>query len=74
MTAMRRRSGRRPVEIDTRLDTLRAAHRALDQRIAQLLAEGTRDEVELQRLKKQKLALKDRIAHLESDRIPDIIA
>ena len=36
--------------------------------------EGTRDEVELQRLKKQKLALKDRIAHLESDRIPDIIA
>ena len=38
------------------------------------LAEGSRDEVELQRLKKQKLALKDRIAHLESDRIPDIIA
>ena len=36
--------------------------------------EGTRDEVELQRLKKQKLALKDRITHLESDRIPDIIA
>jgi hypothetical protein len=61
-------------EIDTRLDTLRAAHRALDQRIAQLATEGTRDEVELQRLKKQKLALKDRIAHLESDRIPDIIA
>ena len=61
-------------EIDTRLDTLRAAHRALDQRIAQLAGEGTRDEVELQRLKKQKLALKDRIAHLESDRIPDIIA
>jgi hypothetical protein len=61
-------------EIDTRLDTLRAAHRALDQRIAQLASEGTRDEVELQRLKKQKLALKDRIAHLESARIPDIIA
>ncbi len=61
-------------EIDTRLDTLRAAHRAFDQRIAQLAAEGSRDEVELQRLKKQKLALKDRIAHLESDRIPDIIA
>ncbi|MFL5331943.1 MAG: YdcH family protein [Geminicoccaceae bacterium] len=61
-------------EIDTRLDTLRAAHRALDQRIGQLALEGTRDEVELQRLKKQKLALKDRIAHLESDRIPDIIA
>jgi len=61
-------------EIDTRLETLRAAHRALDQRIGQLALESTRDEVELQRLKKQKLALKDRIAHLESDRIPDIIA
>lgn len=66
----------RPVrtEIDTRLDTLRAAHRALDDRIAQLAVQAPRDEVELQRLKKQKLALKDRIAHLESDRIPDIIA
>ena len=61
-------------EIDTRLETLRAAHRALDQRIMQLATGGTRDEVELQRLKKQKLALKDRILHLESDRIPDIIA
>ncbi len=61
-------------EIDTRLDTLRAAHRALDDRIAQLAAQTPRDEVELQRLKKQKLALKDRIVHLESDRIPDIIA
>ena len=61
-------------DFDTRLETLRAAHRALDQRIAELAALGTRDEVELQRLKKQKLALKDRIAHLESDRIPDIIA
>ena len=61
-------------EIDTRLETLRAAHRALDHRIMQLATGGTRDEVELQRLKKQKLALKDRIPHLESDRIPDIIA
>ena len=61
-------------EIDTRLETLRAAHRALNQRIGQLALEGARDEVELQRLKKQKLALKDRILHLESDRIPDIIA
>jgi hypothetical protein len=66
----------RPVrtEIDTRLDTLRAAHRALDERITQLANQGPRDELELQRLKKQKLALKDRITHLESDRIPDIIA
>lgn len=63
-----------PTDIDTRLETLRAAHRALDERIKQLAAEGTADLVELQRLKKQKLALKDRIAFLERQRIPDIIA
>jgi hypothetical protein len=63
-----------PIEIDTRLSSLRAAHRALDDRIEQLLAEGHKNQIEIQRLKKQKLALKDRIAHLESDRIPDIIA
>jgi hypothetical protein len=61
-------------EIDTRLATLRAAHRALDERIAQLSAEGFQDQLELQRLKKQKLALKDRITYLENARIPDIIA
>ncbi len=64
----------RPLEIDTRLESLRATHRGLDERIAQLISDGHQDQVELQRLKKQKLALKDRIAHLESDRIPDIIA
>jgi hypothetical protein len=61
-------------EIDTRLATLRAAHRALDDRITQLANEGTDDALELQRLKKQKLALKDRITYLLSARIPDIIA
>lgn len=61
-------------EIDTRLATLRAAHRALDERIAQLSDENMPDLLEIQRLKKQKLALKDRIAYLTSARIPDIIA
>lgn len=63
-----------PTDIDTRLETLRAAHRALDERIKQMVAEGATDMVELQRLKKQKLALKDRIAFLERQRLPDIIA
>jgi hypothetical protein len=61
-------------EIERRLAQLRAAHRALDERIEELVREGYRNQLELQRLKKQKLALRDRIVRLESDRLPDIIA
>lgn len=61
-------------EIEQKLAELRAAHRALDERISQLIEQGFPDQLEVQRLKKQKLALKDRIARLESDRLPDIIA
>ncbi len=62
------------LEIDTQLASLRAAHRALDYRIEQLQADGFLDQVALQRLKRQKLILKDRITQLEHDRLPDIIA
>jgi hypothetical protein len=61
-------------EIERRLAELRAAHRALDERIHVLVQGGFSDQLELQRLKKQKLAMKDRIARLESDLLPDIIA
>jgi hypothetical protein len=61
-------------EIERKLAELRAAHRALDERIQALAQEGRVDQLELQRLKKQKLAMKDRIARLESDLLPDIIA
>ena len=63
-----------PGEIERKLAGLRAAHRVLDHRIAQLVEAGQYDQLELQRMKKQKLALKDRIARLESARLPDIIA
>jgi hypothetical protein len=53
---------------------LRAVHRALDAQIHSLAQDGQVDQLELQRLKKRKLAMKDRIARLESDRLPDIIA
>lgn len=66
--------GADPAAIEQRLSELRAAHRALDARIAQLTKEGFGDQLELQRLKKQKLALRDRIALLERLRLPDIIA
>jgi hypothetical protein len=61
-------------EIELRLAELRTAHRALDERIHTLVQDGFSDQLELQRLKKQKLAMKDRIARLESDLLPDIIA
>jgi hypothetical protein len=60
--------------IERKLQELRAAHRALDDRINQLVVDGYPNQLELQRLKRQKLALKDWIVRLESDRLPDIIA
>lgn len=53
---------------------LKAEHRRLDQEIEMLRASGNCDQLELARMKKRKLALKDEI-QLISDRIvPDIIA
>lgn len=60
--------------IERKLSELRAAHRALDSRIEQLVQENFADQIEMQRLKKQKLALKDVIVRLESHLLPDIIA
>jgi hypothetical protein len=51
-----------------------AEHRALDERIAALIAEGVTDQLELARLKKRKLRLKDEIERLRDSSIPDIIA
>ena len=56
------------------LALLKAEHRRLDQEIELLRATGNCDQLELARMKKKKLALKDEI-QLISDRIvPDIIA
>ncbi len=59
---------------DTEIEALKAAHRALDERIRQLELERTVGQLEIQRLKRRKLQLKDRINKLESSRLPDIIA
>ena len=57
-----------------RLVELRVEHRDLDDVIARLAKDPLVDELELKRLKKRKLLLKDMIAHLESKLIPDLNA
>jgi len=57
-----------------RLAVLRREHRDLDAAIHELETSGRADMLTLRRLKKQKLALKDRIAAIEDDLTPDIIA
>jgi hypothetical protein len=53
---------------------LQSEHRDLDDVIARLVEAGTVDMLQVQRMKKRKLALKDQIARLESQLLPDIIA
>jgi hypothetical protein len=57
-----------------RLQELRSEHRDLDTVIARLAAGTALDQLNVQRLKKRKLLLKDEIAWLESRLIPDSIA
>jgi hypothetical protein len=57
-----------------KLRQLRIEHRDLDQVIAQLQLDMRVDEVQMRRLKKRKLLLKDQIALLESQAIPDLNA
>lgn len=56
------------------LAELRQEHRDLDTAINQLASAIGRDELQLTRLKKRKLLLKDHIARLESKLIPDLDA
>lgn len=57
-----------------RLEELRLAHRDLDDVIARVSEEVPFDQLQVQRLKKRKLMLKDELARLEAMLIPDIIA
>lgn len=61
-------------EIRRRLTELASEHRDLDEIITRVSADPHMDRLQLQRLKKRKLALKDQIAKLENLLIPDIIA
>ena len=57
-----------------RLELLRVEHRDLDGAIEALVDAGGRDQMQIARLKKRKLRLRDEIAILEDALVPDIIA
>ena len=61
-------------ELRRLLEQLRIEHRDLDDVIARLTEKAPFDQLQLQRLKKRKLGLKDAIARLEDDLNPDLIA
>ena len=56
------------------IETLRAEHRDLDAQIQMLSSEPTGDQLELARLKRRKLRLKDQIQQALDLTVPDIIA
>ena len=56
------------------LRLLKTEHRQLDAEIDALLAAGSSDQLEIARLKKRKLMLKDEIAQLNDKIVPDILA
>jgi len=60
--------------IRAQIERLRLEHGDLQAAIDALLSVGSVDQLQIQRLKKRKLILRDRIQRLEDDLTPDIIA
>lgn len=60
--------------IELRLLELEAEHRELDHLIAQLQVQVPHDELQVRRLKKRKLQLKDQIVQLQASLSPDVPA
>ena len=61
-------------DILEKIQQLRVQHRDLDDAISALIYAGTSNMLQIKRLKKQKLMLKDKISKLEDQLLPDIIA
>ena len=61
-------------DVSLRLQQLRAEHRDLDEIIARMTEQPYADQLQLRRLKKRKLRLKDMITRLQSSLIPDLDA
>jgi hypothetical protein len=60
--------------LKAKLAALKTEHRDLDDVIARIAERRPFDQLQLQRLKKRKLLLKDQISKIESELLPDIIA
>jgi hypothetical protein len=63
-----------PAALVRRLSELREEHRDLDAAISTLASDSACDQLQLSRLKKRKLKLKDMIAYFENKLIPDLDA
>ena len=63
-----------PEEINQRLELLRIEHRDLDAAIIALADAAVPDQLQIARMKKRKLRLRDEIAWCEDQLVPDIIA
>ena len=61
-------------DLKEKLVALRLEHRDLDEVIDRISGDKPSDQIQIQRLKKRKLLLKDEISKLESILLPDIIA
>ena len=74
-TALHRMPDREETDaIEARLTELRLEHRDLDDVVQRLMLTPVQDQLQLQRLKKRKLLVKDQIAILERQLTPDIRA
>ncbi|MCC7327499.1 MAG: DUF465 domain-containing protein [Burkholderiales bacterium] len=62
------------VALQQRIVALKLEHRDLDTAIERLALDPTHDELQLRRLKRRKLLLKDQIARLERQLDPDVLA
>ena len=62
------------IDLTHRIDKLRLEHRALDEELENLSHDLLTDDLQMQRLKKRKLFLKDSINHLEHKLAPDLSA
>ena len=61
-------------DLGAKIEKLRSEHRAVDEELKNIAEDPLIDDLQLQRLKKRKLFLKDSISHLESRLVPDITA